>query len=70
MKTPSQKRSALKALSWRGIASLDTFLISYLITGKISWAAGIASVEVLTKMILYYGHERMWAKVKWGEGDD
>ena len=69
MKTPSQKRSALKALSWRILASLDTFLISYLITGKISWAAGIASVEVLTKMILYYGHERVWAKVKWGNND-
>ena len=65
MKTPSQKRSALKALSWRVLASLDTFLISYLITGRISWAAGIASVEVLTKIILYYGHERIWAKVKW-----
>lgn len=67
MKTPSQKRSALKALSWRVLASLDTFIISYLITGKISWAAGIAGVEVLTKVILYYGHERIWAKIKMGE---
>jgi uncharacterized membrane protein len=67
MNPSSKKRSALKALSWRAIASLDTFVISYIITGKVVWATAIASIEVLTKMILYYGHERLWAKVDWGE---
>jgi len=61
------KRSACKALSWRVLASLDTFLISYLITGKLSWATAIAGIEVLTKMFLYFGHERMWNKIKWGK---
>ena len=69
MNPSSKKRSALKALSWRAIASLDTFVISYIITGKVVWATAIASIEVLTKMILYYGHERVWAKVKWGNSD-
>ena len=65
--TPQKKRSALKAATWRVIASLDTFIISYIITGKMVWATAIASIEVLTKMILYYFHERSWAKVKWGK---
>ena len=66
MKASSQKRSALKATTWRILASLDTFLISYIITGKVAWATAIASIEVLTKMILYYVHERGWSKVEWG----
>jgi len=53
-------KSAKKALTWRVLASLDTFLISFIITGKLSWAGAIAGVEVLTKMFLYYVHERLW----------
>jgi len=43
------------------------FLIAWIVTGKIDWAAGIAGIEVLTKMILYYWHERLWYKhIKFG----
>ena len=66
MKDSSKKRSMAKAATWRVTASLDTFFISYLITGKIEWATAIAGIEVLTKMILYYVHERGWSKVEWG----
>ena len=57
-------RSLLKTITWRVIATTDTFLISWLLTG--SWMIGtsIASLEVLTKMFLYYGHEKAW--YKWG----
>ena len=48
MKPSPKKRSALKAATWRILASLDTFLISYIITGKVTWATAIASIEVLT----------------------
>jgi len=41
---------------------LDTFAISLLITGKLSWAGAIAGIEVLTKMVLYYFHERIWER--------
>lgn len=58
----ARSRHLLKTISWRVIATSDTFLISWLITGKVEWAAGIASIEVLTKMFLYYGHERVWYK--------
>ena len=60
-------RSIAKALSWRVIGTLDTLIISYLLTGKISLAASIASVDFLTKMVLYFFHERFWNMIKWGK---
>ena len=48
------------------LASLDTFLLGWLITGNAVFAGTIASGEVLTKMALYYLHERAWARVLWG----
>jgi len=56
----SRKRHLAKTLTWRVLATTDTFLIAWLITGQIDWAAGIASIEVATKMLLYYWHERAW----------
>tara|TARA_B100000902_G_scaffold34893_1_gene41978 strand:+ start:65444 stop:65695 length:252 start_codon:yes stop_codon:yes gene_type:complete len=56
--------STLKACTWRVLASADTFLISFLLTGSAAIGASIASIEVLTKMVLYYWHERMWEKPK------
>ena len=61
------KRSLVKTISWRVIATTDTFLISWLITGELMFAGAIASLEVVTKMILYYAHERGWSWVKWGK---
>jgi uncharacterized membrane protein len=51
-------RSFAKAVSWRIAASIDTFIISFFVTGKIS-IAGIAAVEVVTKIVIYYLHERV-----------
>tara|TARA_R110002051_G_scaffold325678_2_gene430126 strand:- start:42799 stop:43062 length:264 start_codon:yes stop_codon:yes gene_type:complete len=60
-------RSIAKAVSWRIIGTLDTLLISYILTGKIALAASIASIDFITKMILYFFHERLWNKVSWGK---
>ncbi len=54
--------SFCKTCTWRVVASLDTFLLSWLLTGTVAVAASIASLEVLTKMFLYYAHERQWEK--------
>tara|TARA_Y100000768_G_C23944761_1_gene666999 strand:- start:603 stop:1040 length:438 start_codon:yes stop_codon:yes gene_type:complete len=59
-------RSLLKSITWRIIASLDTFLLSYLITNRFDWATSIAIFEIITKAIIYYFHERLWNKIKWG----
>ena len=45
---------------------IGAFLISYLITGSIAIAASIGSIEVLTKMFLYYFHERVWDRISFG----
>jgi uncharacterized membrane protein len=62
----SHARSVAKAISWRATGTLDTFLISWLITGHLGQAGGIAATEVMTKLALYYLHERGWARIGWG----
>ena len=56
----SKKRSFFKTLTWRCLATTDTFVLSFFITGSVIFAGSIASVEVLTKLALYYWHERVW----------
>lgn len=56
-------KSFIKSLSWRIVGTIDTMAISYLITGKVTVALSIGSVEVITKTILYYIHERTWAHI-------
>ena len=60
----SYKRHIAKTISWRVIGTIDTMILSALITG--SWEIGltIGGVEVFTKMFLYYYHERLWLRVK------
>jgi len=60
------KRSGMKALTWRGVATLDTFLIAWLITGEPLVGLSIITIEVATKFGLYYFHERAWSKLEWG----
>lgn len=60
-------RSLIKTITWRIIASLDTFLIAWFVSGSISVGGWIATIEVITKIILYYFHERAWNRVKWGQ---
>ncbi|EDP98099.1 DUF2061 domain-containing protein [Kordia algicida OT-1] len=60
-------RSFVKSISWRVIGTLDTVLISWLITGTLTMAFAIGSIEMLTKMVLYFFHERLWNTIKWGK---
>ncbi|MCB2065911.1 MAG: DUF2061 domain-containing protein [Erythrobacter sp.] len=62
----AHSRSFVKAASWRALGSIDTFLLSWLFTSSVHAAGAIASTEVITKMALYYFHERVWANIKWG----
>ena len=59
-------RSLIKAVSWRLTGSVDTLIISFLITGKLRWALTISGVELFTKIGLYYVHERVWEKLSFG----
>lgn len=64
----AHSRSLVKAASWRALGSIDTFLLSWFFTASVGAAGAIASTEVLTKMILYYLHERAWSRINWGLG--
>ncbi len=59
-------RSLAKALSWRVTGSIDTMLLSWFFTGDLTIAAAIGLTEVVTKMALYYLHERAWNRVPFG----
>ena len=59
-------RSVVKTISWRTVGTLDTIIVSYFVTGNLVMAASIGSIEVITKMILYYFHERAWNRIKFG----
>lgn len=59
-------RSIVKSVSWRTIGTIDTFLISLIVTGKLDFALTIGGVEVFTKMGLYYVHERSWNRISFG----
>ncbi|MEP1442233.1 MAG: DUF2061 domain-containing protein [Hyphomicrobiales bacterium] len=84
-KKPAEKlsRSILKAVSWRVLGSIDTFLLSFLVlkfggnllpidiadtnSGLVATAATIAIVEVVTKIIIYTVHEQIWTRIDWGQ---
>ena len=58
----SYKRHIAKTLSWRILGTLDTFILSWVLTGDIKVGAAIGGAEVITKTILYFLHERAWYK--------
>jgi uncharacterized membrane protein len=60
-------RSLAKAVSWRILRSIDTFVLGMIFTHRHSSVAGkIAGAEVITKILLYFFHERLWAQTSWG----
>ena len=59
-------RSLAKAVSWRVTGSIDTMLLSWWFTGDLAIAAAIGLTEVVTKMVLYYLHERAWNRIPLG----
>ena len=61
------KRSIIKTISWRVVGTLATVTISYLITGTLALAFSIGGIELVSKMVLYFFHERAWNSIKWGK---
>ena len=67
MQKVNHSRSLAKAITWRVTGTVDTFLLSMLITRQIKFALAISGTEVVTKVILYYFHERICERVGWGK---
>lgn len=68
--TEKHYRSIVKAFSWRMTGTLDTIIVSYIVSGKIRIALTIGFVELFTKITLYYFHERLWNKIRFGRIKD
>ena len=60
-------RSLIKTITWRVTGSSATFLISYVISGNITVAGTIAVAQLTANTVLYFIHERLWNKLKWGQ---
>ena len=58
----SKNRHILKTITWRIIGTIDTILLSWFITGSLTLGFSIGGIEVVTKIVLYYLHERAWYK--------
>ena len=62
----ANSRHLIKTFTWRGIGTLDTILISFLLTGDVTLGLQIGGVETITKMILYFFHEKFWYRINFG----
>lgn len=60
-------RSLFKAVSWRLLGTIDTIVISFILSGQIKMALSIGGVELFTKIALYFFHERVWNKIRFGK---
>jgi len=65
--TETHARSLAKAVSWRATGSIDTFLVAFVITSSPKIAGSVAVTEIVTKILIYYLHERVWAWIPWGK---
>ncbi len=63
-RTETNMRSLAKAVSWRVLGSVDTFILSWIVTGQLKLAVAIGGIEIFTKIGLYWLHERVWQKIK------
>ena len=62
----SRRRHLIKTVTWRVLGTMDTILLSWVISGNPLTGLKIGLAEVITKMILYYFHERSWYKINYG----
>ena len=62
----AHKRHILKSVTWRIVGTLDTMALGWFITGSPLLGLKIGGLELFTKFILYYFHERIWLQCKFG----
>ena len=65
MSVDTQKRTIVKTITWRILASLTTFIIAWILTGDLLIGASIGSLEAIAKIFLYYFHERIWTNLSY-----
>jgi uncharacterized membrane protein len=66
----SHQRSFVKGVTWRMLGTFDTIVLSYFVTGELFTSLKIGAMEVVTKILLYYLHERLWNVLRFGRVDN
>lgn len=61
-----RRRHLAKAITWRIVGTTDTILLGWLLTGDPVIGASLGGLEIITKTVLYYIHERAWYKFRYG----
>lgn len=64
--TETATRSLVKAYSYRCCGTITTIIISYIMTGHLVVSLAIGATEMIVKPFIYWCHERVWSRVKWG----
>ena len=62
-------RSIVNAISWRFFATLTTAIIVFIFTGNFLLSIGVSIAEILSKIVLYYFHERIWTTINFGKSN-
>jgi uncharacterized membrane protein len=62
----TRRRSVVKALSWRIVAAIVTTIVVLAITGKLQFAAKVGLIDTVSKLLLYFVHERLWNRIDYG----
>lgn len=66
MVSETKTRSLVKAILWRVIATVVTFGMLYMLTGKVIESIEVTAIAAAVSMVAYYLHERLWNKISWG----
>lgn len=64
--TEKHLRSFTKSITWRFLATFTTMLLVYIFTKEITLSLGIGFFDIITKLFIYYFHERAWNSINWG----
>lgn len=62
----TQSRSLAKTISWRVVATFVTGAVTWVFTGRLEVAVTIGVGDTLVKFLIYYLHERAWARIRFG----
>jgi uncharacterized membrane protein len=63
----THKRTIIKTISWRAVATFTTALVTFLLTGRADFAISVGVADSLVKFLIYYFHERLWSRTRFGQ---
>jgi len=65
-KSVSVKRHIAKTISYRILGTITTVIVAYSLGANIKLASFMGVGELIFKPIIYFLHERLWYKSKYG----